>query len=1583
MSRAAVTRLWRGRRMLVVLGVVLGAALPLGALGVGAVAAAGSGQQYALGNWKIYEDVDAQPTCATVGYDKRMLRRQDCAFGQVTLTPAAAKPVKVDLIDSTGTVVSSQTVTANSTGVAQFDVFPAQNWAPGTVTIRATVAAPDTGSGQETFVLNPLGVDFAAAKAVVKPGEAIDFSGTVSELDSVTCCVDNTTPVPATVRVKLVKPDGTQVGGSVTATADSNGKFAGAFPGSATAAIQPGADSDYKLKLGLEATATYDDTTPFVSASVPPAPSTSGAWSGSGSAPVTLRASAPALQLENSFVSSTGWVKPGESYPFRLILTNSTDEWQDNVAITVPAPSGVVFKSARALKKAGTVTVTASSISWKLSSIATGTTATLVVDARAKKAGEDSRIVWKDLSSTATLTYDGQTAAVTATSHGPKVIPPVGGFETARYGDKPFPVIPVDFRDRKHKAARNGEKVSTVINSPDYAGSTFNLYQEMSYGQLFPIGDIPSADIATAKFDYGPGFDFSERDLKKPTCRGLSLGNQTSLYGTPLYPDRISDGWYQLPGDTEYYGGDYPAFTATPSGIDAACGDTSKLVYDAVQIADPEINYNDFDTDKDGVVDFVMVLFAGCGGNGGSQLGPVLCEDGVPYDNPWPHSSSLEGSWSDPVTGLPGYTSDDQLTDLEGTPQCFTSTTYAEHADCAANGGTGKDDLPVYVRVGPYNINPETAVDHASVISHEYGHHLGLPDYYSTAGSVYADLNLMASDYSQHMTVFSKQELGWVVPQFLQPGQSLNVNNWSEIKNDTGTITWKTPSGQPYTLSKANGDQNVHNGQVYGLKLPHRLVIDPQKVASQASAPYVYWSGRGDGFGCVPDGGHNLDIALPELANLPANTPVTLTFKSSWDMEWDFDYGFVMTTTDGTNYTSLASAKNYTTPIAVNPNDIGCQGTYGNGLTGTSGSAGAGLAQQQADRANATYAAGSPFIDDQYDLTSLAGHENAAVRFSYSTDPGVDRAGWFIDDVVIKAGDQVIYSSDFTNDDDLHEFPGGCSASGARTADRCTEGWSRIKADTPTSLDHGYYIELRDRSGFDYASHGQADRGSLAWEPGVLVEYTDEARGYGNFSAIDPPRQHYIDSQPDPGYDCGGGDYETDPEPAVLPPDRCEDVAFTAQAGDNHFKDVGWVDNFHDAGSTDGLWHFDYGCLTLDVLSMSGNTNNSEALPSDLTANAKITAGSGCDPFDYWAGVKNAAPTATLSYSPRTPGAGDAVTFDSAGTFDDLQEPGQLSYKWTFGDGSTATGAKAMHAYAARGTYDVTLTATDANGASGTDTAKVTVSGPDLQVSDVSVSTASPKQGETVTVSATVLNAGPGKAAASKTELLLDGTTVLGLVDTPALAAGKSAKVSVSWSTKKVKGGDHVIKATADKPAAIAEENEANNAAQRTVTVKGNKVANGDFEQQSTGGQPDGWTAQSTSAGTASSSSTGGTDGSHAAQAQGTGGNAALAGSPTWTSAPIDLTGGQAYDLTAAIKATGLSSAPSVALTYLNATGAVLSTVTVLTAPLSTSGFTTLEKTVTAPLGAAKVRVTLTAFAPTDFATAGTVTFDDVGLFAH
>ncbi|HUP33054.1 MAG TPA: S8 family serine peptidase [Gaiellaceae bacterium] len=263
---------------------------------------------------------------------------------------------------------------------------------------------------------------------------------------------------------------------------------------------------------------------------------------------------------------------------------------------------------------------------------------------------------------------------------------------------------------------------------------------------------------------------------------------------------------------------------------------------------------------------------------------------------------------------------------------------------------------------------------------------------------------------------------------------------------------------------------------------------------------------------------------------------------------------------------------------------------------------------------------------------------------------------------------------------------------------------------------------------------------------------------------------------------------------------------------------------------------------------------------------------------------------------------------------------------------------------------------------------------PDLVVTDITANNNQrARQGEKVTVTATISNTGDAPAGASVTEFLLDGTTVLGLVETPAIPAGGSATVSVNWDTRAAKG-EHEIRVTADRAGTVEESDETNNSATRTVTVQGNRVQNGSFEQ-SGGSEPEGWSGSSTDAGTASSS-----DGE--VVLTGTGGSALLSGSPTWTSAPVDVTAGETLDLVVAVRTSDLSSAATVGLVYLDAAGLVLDTVALLTGPLTSDGFMTLEEAVTIPAGVGQVRVVLTAFAPTDTATRGTATFDLAGLYS-
>jgi cytochrome c len=86
----------------------------------------------------------------------------------------------------------------------------------------------------------------------------------------------------------------------------------------------------------------------------------------------------------------------------------------------------------------------------------------------------------------------------------------------------------------------------------------------------------------------------------------------------------------------------------------------------------------------------------------------------------------------------------------------------------------------------------------------------------------------------------------------------------------------------------------------------------------------------------------------------------------------------------------------------------------------------------------------------------------------------------------------------------------------------------------------------------------------------------------------------------------------------------------------------------------------------------------------------------------------NRPPTVRASADPLSGNAPLDVRFSAEGTDPDGDA---LLYEWDFGDGGSAFGAQATHRYLAAGTYDATVTVTDPDGATGTATVRVTVSG--------------------------------------------------------------------------------------------------------------------------------------------------------------------------------------------------------------------------------------------------------------------------------
>lgn len=847
---------------------------------------------------------------------------------------------------------------------------------------------------------------------------------------------------------------------------------------------------------------------------------------------VTNEGSLGGLNISAKVFTAAGWVPPGGDFP--LVVNYSAGE----TAVANARLEVVLHASAQLVKSTPAATggdgTAASPLVYELPALPAGGSGKLVVEIRAKTLDEDPEVVWKNISSRLQLQVDGGSESLALLTHGPKVTT----LRSARYGDRPFPVVMVEYQDVKHCTGdgipfpgcgsdHNAERLDAAVNSKTSGTSLWQLYQDMSFGQLHPIGRVsPAPGSGTQAFDADYVHKFSTL-APAGFCSGVTLA---AAHGTPLYGNRIANGWYVLPGTQGYYGSDagiqaaiLPLPVAQLAGIDDGCGPTGKIVYDAASLADPDIDYNDYDTDKDGVVDFFNLMFAGDGGNGSLSLTGI--------NNIWPHKSDLRFYFTD-TEGRAGYVSNDQLRNHYGEPMYHTNASRSVMT-------TEVTEFPVYVVVGPYNVNPETAVDTVSVVGHEYGHSLGLPDFYSTGSrNTYGTWELMASDYFQYMTGFSRQDLGWIVPKPLTSGE-LSLR---ESKYDTGTIDWRRPDGTPYTLS----GEGIHNADAYRVGLPTGVVID-----AVPSGSHAWYSGAGNDFGCPPAGGHNLDVYLPDLAQYGSAAAVTLQFQSLYEIEWDYDYGFVMVSEDdGETWASLPSA-NGTTISGYNPNTNACYSTHDNGITGVSGTGP--NTQSNTARTNDEYPA-AVFIADQFDLSAYKG-KAIILRFAYSTDSGLAKRGWFIDDIKISADDRVIYSSDFETDAEANRlFP---------------RNWSRVSTTDPVDADHAYYLELRDRISNDFDGKNQSERGTPAWQPGISVIYTDEQHGYGNVGVDDPPAQTPVDSAPEPGN--------------ATP--NLNDAAFTVARPS--FNGCLHVDNYANPNGPDGLWKLPEG-LKFTVTAISG-----------------------------------------------------------------------------------------------------------------------------------------------------------------------------------------------------------------------------------------------------------------------------------------------------------------------------------------------------------------------------------------------------------
>jgi PKD repeat protein len=145
---------------------------------------------------------------------------------------------------------------------------------------------------------------------------------------------------------------------------------------------------------------------------------------------------------------------------------------------------------------------------------------------------------------------------------------------------------------------------------------------------------------------------------------------------------------------------------------------------------------------------------------------------------------------------------------------------------------------------------------------------------------------------------------------------------------------------------------------------------------------------------------------------------------------------------------------------------------------------------------------------------------------------------------------------------------------------------------------------------------------------------------------------------------------------------------------------------------------------------------------------------------NQWTLETNHRPVVDFTYTPATPTYADTLAFTA--TVTDEDGDAITAYAWTFGDTGTATGQTPTHRYGQGGTFQVTVTAADARGVSGSKTKTVTVSGAPNALPTVTFdwTPAAPGVGDSTTFTATITD--PDQPAGTAFTYLWDfgdGTT--------------------------------------------------------------------------------------------------------------------------------------------------------------------------------------------------------------------------------
>lgn len=159
----------------------------------------------------------------------------------------------------------------------------------------------------------------------------------------------------------------------------------------------------------------------------------------------------------------------------------------------------------------------------------------------------------------------------------------------------------------------------------------------------------------------------------------------------------------------------------------------------------------------------------------------------------------------------------------------------------------------------------------------------------------------------------------------------------------------------------------------------------------------------------------------------------------------------------------------------------------------------------------------------------------------------------------------------------------------------------------------------------------------------------------------------------------------------------------------------------------------------------------------------------------------NQPPVAQFTASPAAPQVLQTVSFDASASTDGGTRCGPAcTYQWDFGDGDSATGIFATHAYRTPGNFQARLTVTDARGASDTTAQSISVAAGTAPTATFTFSPTTPAVGERVFFNAATSTAASGRTIVSYSWNFGDGATGSGASPSHTYGAAGTYRVTLT-----------------------------------------------------------------------------------------------------------------------------------------------------------------------------------------------------------